>query len=184
MIIAGVDEAGRGPLAGPVVAAAVVLKPDQSIAKLTDSKKLTAKQREQLYTIITTQAQAFAIASADVEEIDKLNILWASMLAMQRAVMQLPCKPDHVLVDGNRTPELPCSAEAIIQGDSKVASISAASVLAKVTRDRILLEYDDIYPGYGFAQHKGYPTKAHYAALEKLGPCIIHRRSFRLSVRA
>ncbi len=181
--IAGVDEAGRGPLAGPVVAAAVILPTHYDIPKLTDSKKLTAKQREQLYTVITTQATAWAVASADVNEIDQLNILWASMLAMQRAVAQLTVVPDHVLVDGNRTPDLPCSSEAIIQGDSKVAAISAASILAKVSRDRLLIEYDTHYPGYGFAQHKGYPTKAHYAALATLGPSPVHRRSFRLQAK-
>ncbi|MCD6055090.1 MAG: rnhB [Gammaproteobacteria bacterium] len=180
-LIAGVDEAGRGPLAGPVVAAAVILPGDLVIPGLNDSKKVSPRLRERLYSIITQSALAYSIASADVAEIDKLNILWASLLAMRRAVEGLSLKPDHVLIDGNRTPDLSCSCEAIIGGDAKIPAISAASILAKVTRDRLLQEYEHQYPGYGFAIHKGYPTKAHYAALANLGPSPIHRRSFRLA---
>lgn len=176
--IAGVDEAGRGPLAGPVVAAAVILAPNCSIAGLNDSKKLSHKRRELLYDLIIEQADSYAIASASVAEIDKLNILQASLLAMQRAVNQLKVTPDEILVDGTFAPQVTMPARTIIKGDQKVASISAASILAKVTRDRQMLDYDKQYPGYYFANHKGYGTKAHLDALKQFGPCPIHRRSF------
>ncbi len=177
-LLAGVDEAGRGPLAGPVVAAAVILDPAHPIAGLADSKKLSERQRDALEGEIKDKALAWAVACAEVEEIDTLNILWASMLAMQRAVLALPTTPTLVLVDGNRCPELPCRSEAVVQGDQSVPAISAASILAKVARDRELLLLDQQYPGYGFARHKGYPTKDHVTALERLGVTPVHRRSF------
>jgi ribonuclease HII len=177
-IIAGVDEVGRGPLAGDVVAAAVVLDDRRPIMGLADSKKLTEKQREKLFVEIQQKAAGFAIARASVEEIDRLNILQASLLAMKRAVEGLILRPDHVLVDGNRLPVWSYSSEAIVQGDATVAAISAASILAKVTRDREMLVLDALFPGYGLAHHKGYPTQVHMAALQRLGPSKIHRRSF------
>ena len=177
-LIAGVDEVGRGPLAGPVVTAAVILDPDRPISGLADSKVLSEARREALFDEIREKAQAWAIGRAEVEEIDDINILQATLLAMQRAVAALPLPPQHVLVDGNRCPALPCSAEAIIKGDGRVPVISAASILAKVTRDREMVELDRCYPGYGLAGHKGYPTKAHMAALVELGVSPIHRRSF------
>lgn len=177
-LIAGVDEVGRGPLAGPVVTAAVILDPARPIDGLADSKVLSEARREALYEEIRDKAQAWAIGRAEVEEIDAINILQATLLAMQRAVAALPLPPQHVLVDGNRCPVLPCSAEAIIKGDGRVPVISAASILAKVTRDREMVELDQRYPGYGLAGHKGYPTKAHMAALAELGVTPIHRRSF------
>lgn len=176
--IAGVDEVGRGPLAGPVVTAAVILDPEQPIAGLADSKALSEKRREALFDEIKAKAKSWAIGRAEVEEIDDLNILQATMLAMQRAVAGLGISPDHVLVDGNRCPDLPCSAEAIIKGDGSVPVISAASIIAKVTRDREMVVMDAEYPGYGLAGHKGYPTKAHIAALQELGVTPMHRRSF------
>ena len=177
--IAGVDEAGRGPLAGPVMAAAVILDPARPITGLADSKQLTEKQREALEEEIKEKALAWAVARAEVEEIDTLNILWASMLAMERAVIALYLAPQLVLVDGNRCPSsLPCRAEAVIKGDQSVPAISAASILAKVARDRELSVLDEQFPGYGFARHKGYPTKDHVAALERLGVTPVHRRSF------
>lgn len=176
--VAGVDEVGRGPLAGPVVTAAVILDPGQPIAGLADSKALSEKRREALFDEIQEKAKAWAIGRAEVEEIDELNILQATMLAMQRAVAGLDISPDHVLVDGNRCPELPCSSESIIKGDGTVPAISAASIIAKVTRDREMQLMDTEYPGYGLAGHKGYPTKAHIAALQELGVTPIHRRSF------
>lgn len=176
--VAGVDEVGRGPLAGPVVTAAVILDPEHPIAGLADSKALSEKRREALFDEIKTKAKAWAIGRAEVEEIDELNILQATMLAMQRAVAGLEIPPNHVLVDGNRCPDLPCSSEAIIKGDGKIPAISAASIIAKVTRDREMVIMDEEYPGYGLAGHKGYPTKAHIAALQKLGVTPIHRRSF------
>ena len=176
--ICGVDEVGRGPLAGPVVAAAVILDPAQPISGLDDSKKLTEKRREALFEEIRNKALAWSLGRAEVEEIDRINILQASLLAMQRAVEALPVSPDHALVDGNKLPVLSCSAEAIVGGDSSVACISAASIMAKVSRDREMLILDRRYPGYGLARHKGYPTPAHKAALEKLGVSEIHRRSF------
>ncbi len=176
--IAGVDEAGRGPLAGAVVAAAVILDPENPISGLADSKKLSEKKRALLFDRITEGAIAWAVGEANIDEIESLNILHASMLAMQRAVVALTTAPTQVLVDGNRCPELPYPSEAIIKGDSKVQAISAASIIAKVTRDRQMQQWDKHYPDYGFAQHKGYPTKQHYAALKQLGPTPIHRPSF------
>ncbi len=177
-LAAGVDEAGRGPLAGPVVAAAVILDPRQGIAGLADSKKLTARRREQLFDQIQDKALCCAIGQASVEEIDRLNILQATLLAMQRAVAGLRLVPARVLVDGNRLPRLPMLAEAIIGGDAKVPAISAASILAKVHRDRWCEQIDAEYPQYGFAAHKGYGTAAHLAALRQHGPTPWHRRSF------
>jgi ribonuclease HII len=176
--VAGVDEVGRGPLAGPVVTAAVILDPERPIAGLADSKVLSEKRREALFDEIQEKAMAWSIGRAEVEEIDELNILQATMLAMQRAVAGLDISPNHVLVDGNRCPDLPCSSEAIIKGDGTVPVISAASIIAKVTRDREMVVMDAEYPGYGLAGHKGYPTKAHIAALQELGVTPIHRRSF------
>ena len=178
-LVAGVDEVGRGPLAGPVVAAAVILDPARPIAGLADSKKLTERRREALVELIEERALAWCLGRAEVEEIDRINILQASLLAMQRAVTGLQAAPDHVLVDGNRCPVLSCTSEAIIKGDTKIAEISAASILAKVARDREMVEMDCRYPGYGLAGHKGYPTAAHMSALRELGPTVIHRRSFR-----
>ena len=177
-LVAGVDEVGRGPLAGAVVAAAVILDPSRPIDGLTDSKKLTEKKREQLFSIIQRDALAWAIGRAEVEEIDELNILHASMLAMQRAVEQLSPQAEFALVDGNRCPALPCPSQAIVKGDLTEPCISAASILAKVTRDREMDQMELQYPGYGFAKHKGYPTKVHMEALQKLGPTEIHRRTF------
>jgi len=176
--VAGVDEAGRGPLAGPVVAGAVILDPHNPIDGLQDSKRLTAARREVLYVEIQKKALAWAVASADVGEIDRINILQATMLAMQRAVEALQPAAEHALIDGNRCPVLACPAQAIVKGDSRVAAISAASIMAKVTRDREMLSLDLQYPGYGLAQHKGYPSKAHIEALENLGVTPIHRRSY------
>ena len=176
--VAGVDEAGRGPLAGPVVAGAVILDPDRPIEGLRDSKCLTHKRREYLYEEIRTRALAWSIGRAEVDEIDRINILQASMLAMQRAVMALQPAADFALIDGNRCPQLACPSEAIIKGDSRVAAISAASIMAKVTRDREMIDMDQRYPGYGFAQHKGYPVKVHIKALESLGVTPIHRLSY------
>lgn len=176
--VAGVDEAGRGPLAGPVVAGAVILDPHNPIDGLQDSKRLTAARREVLYVQIQEKALAWAVASADVGEIDRINILQATMLAMQRAVGALQPAAQHALIDGNRCPVLACPAQAIVKGDSRVAAISAASIMAKVTRDREMLSLDLQYPGYGLAQHKGYPSKAHIEALENLGVTPIHRLSY------
>jgi len=176
--VAGVDEVGRGPLAGPVVTAAVILDPERPISGLADSKALSEKKREALFDEIVEKAKAWAIGRAEVEEIDEINILQATMLAMQRAVAGLTLQPGHVLVDGNRCPDLPCTAEAIIKGDGKIPAISAASIIAKVTRDREMVLLDAEYPGYGLAGHKGYPTKVHMAALQELGVTAIHRRSF------
>lgn len=177
-LVAGVDEAGRGPWAGAVVAAAVILDPERPIAGLNDSKKLTAAKREALYTEICAKALCYSIAEASAQEIDRINILQATYLAMQRAVQGLPQQPALVLVDGNRLPAWPYAAEAIVGGDGKVAAIAAASILAKVTRDRACLELDALYPHYGFAQHKGYGTAQHHAALQKLGVTPAHRHSF------
>lgn len=177
-LICGVDEAGRGPLAGPVCAAAVILPRDLEIEGLNDSKKLTEKRREALYDIIVEKAVAYGIAFASEKEIDEINILQATFLAMQRAVERLSVCPDMVLVDGNREPELNLPVKTIVKGDSLSANIAAASILAKVTRDRLMLEQDKIYPEYGFALHKGYGTKAHYAALREHGACPIHRQTF------
>lgn len=177
-LIAGVDEAGRGPLAGPVVAAAVILDERNPIMGLADSKMLTARRRELLYDEIRAKALCCSIAQASVEEIDQINILQATMLAMRRAVEGLRLKPTLVLVDGNRLPVLSMRAEAIVKGDSKVAAISAASILAKVTRDRWCAELDAQYPHYGFAGHKGYGTAEHLVALQTHGACPEHRKTF------
>jgi len=176
--VAGVDEAGRGPLAGPVIAGAVILDPEKPIAGLRDSKCLSASRRDELYDQIRERALAWAVGRAEVEEIDRINILQATMLAMRRAVEALQPFADHALIDGNRCPDLSCTAQAIIKGDSKVQAISAASIVAKVTRDREMIELDRCYPGYGLAQHKGYPSKAHIEALESLGVTPVHRRSY------
>ncbi|WP_223912997.1 ribonuclease HII [Rhodoferax lithotrophicus] len=178
-LIAGVDEAGRGPLAGPVVAAAVILDELHPIKGLADSKKLTARKREQLFDEIRAKALCCSVAQASVQEIDELNILQATLLAMRRAVQGLRLSPKLVLVDGNRLPVLPMRAEAVIKGDALVAAISAASILAKVTRDRWCEDYDQQFPAYGFAKHKGYGTAAHLAALSEQGACPEHRTSFR-----
>ncbi len=177
-LVAGVDEVGRGPLAGPVVAAAVILDPARPIEGLADSKKLSEKKRQALAEVIREQALAWALGRAEVEEIDRLNILQASLLAMQRAVGALQPRAEFALVDGNRCPQLPCPAEAVIKGDDRVPVISAASVIAKVARDHEMLELDLLYPGYGLARHKGYPTKAHIESLQRLGVSKIHRRTF------
>ncbi len=177
-LLAGVDEAGRGPLAGPVVAAAVILDELRPIKGLNDSKKLSARQREKLYDEIRAKALCCSVAQASVEEIDRLNILQATMLAMKRAVEGLRLKPAKVLVDGNRLPTLDVLAEAIVKGDATVPAISAASILAKVTRDRWCAELDAQYPEYGFAGHKGYGTAEHLAALQVHGACPQHRKTF------
>lgn len=177
-LVAGVDEVGRGPLAGAVIAAAVILDPEKPIAGLTDSKKLSEKKRDQLFDIIKRDALAWAVGRAEVEEIDTLNILHASMLAMKRAVEQLQPAAEFAQVDGNRCPNLLIPSEAIVKGDLTVPCISAASIIAKVTRDREMAVLDQQYPGYGLARHKGYPTQDHIEALQKLGPSEIHRRSF------
>lgn len=177
-LIAGVDEVGRGPLCGDVVTAAVILDPNKPIEGLTDSKKLTEKKREALFDIIKQNALAWSVARASVDEIDKLNILHATMLAMQRAVSGLKIKPNYVLVDGNRCPEFGIQTQAVVKGDLLVAEISAASILAKVTRDREMVELDKLYPQYGLAQHKGYPTKSHLVAIETHGVNHLYRKSF------
>ena len=177
--VAGIDEVGRGPLAGPVVAAAVILDQRQPIKGLADSKKLTALRREKLFDEIRAKELCCSIAQASVEEIDRLNILQATLLAMRRAVEGLRLKPNKVLVDGNRLPDIGLPAQAIVGGDALVPAISAASILAKVHRDRWCLELDQLYPQYGFAKHKGYGTAAHLAALQAHGPCAEHRISFR-----
>lgn len=178
-LLAGVDEAGRGPLAGPVVAAAVILDDRKPIQGLADSKKLSAKRREALFDEIRAKALCCSIAQASVQEIDQLNILQATLLAMRRAVLGLRLPPKLVLVDGNRLPVLEMRAQAIVKGDATVPSISAASILAKVSRDRWCVDYHQLFPHYGFAQHKGYGTAEHLAALRQHGPCPEHRRSFR-----
>jgi ribonuclease HII len=183
-LIAGVDEAGRGPLAGPVVAAAVILDARSPIRGLADSKQLSPRRREQLFDEIRAKALCCSIALASVEEIDRLNILQATMLAMQRAVKGLRLKPNKVLVDGNRLPSLEVLAEAVVSGDALVPAISAASILAKVARDRLLDELHAVYPGYGFDRHKGYGTAQHMLALQTLGPLDVHRRSFAPVARA
>jgi ribonuclease HII len=177
-LLAGADEAGRGPLVGNVVAAAVILDPDEPIDGLADSKKLTAKRRESLAEEIMQKAKAWAVVSVSPADIDRINILQASLLAMKQAVEQLSTTPDHVFIDGNRCPEMECPATAIIKGDDRVAEISAASILAKVARDEQMQELHNIFPQYGFDKHKGYPTKAHMAALAEHGPCPEHRRSY------
>ncbi|MCO4181391.1 ribonuclease HII [Proteus terrae] len=177
-LIAGVDEVGRGPLVGAVVTAAVILDPANPIEGLTDSKKLTEKKRNALYDEIKEKALCWAIGRAEPEEIDDLNILWATMKAMERAVAGLSITPDMVLIDGNRCPKLPMASQAVIKGDSLVQEISAASILAKVTRDREMEELDKLYPDYGFAKHKGYPTVFHMEKLALLGATPYHRKSF------
>ena len=178
LLIAGVDEVGRGPLAGPVIAAAVILDPARPIAGLADSKKLSPARRERLTLDIRANALAWALGRAEVAEIDRLNIFQASLLAMRRAVEALPMTPDRVLVDGKHCPPLACPCTAIVKGDATVPAISAASILAKVTRDAELRELHDRYPRYDFARHKGYPTAVHREALRRFGPCPEHRRSF------
>lgn len=177
-LLAGVDEAGRGPLAGPVIAAAVILDTNHPIDGLTDSKQLNESRREQLAETIKRHALAWAVGRAEVEEIDTINILQASLLAMQRAVAKLSITPQHVLVDGNHCPKMPCAASAVVKGDLLVPAISAASIIAKVTRDHEMIQLDRQYPGYGLQTHKGYPTKKHLEALSRLGVSPIHRRSF------
>lgn len=178
-LLAGVDEVGRGPLVGPVVAAAVILDPKKPIAGLADSKKLSEKKREALYDEIHDKAIACCISRASVEEIDRLNILHASMLAMKRAIESLSVRAEYVLVDGNRCPDISIPCEPVVKGDSRVECIAAASIIAKVSRDREMIELDKEFPGYGFAKHKGYPTKAHFEALERLGVNSFYRRSFK-----
>lgn len=177
--VCGVDEAGRGPLAGPVCAAAVILPADCEIEGLNDSKKLSEKKREALYDVIIEKAVSYSIAFGTLEEIEEYNILEATYIAMNRAIEGLTVNPDHALIDGNRVPKgikVPC--DTVVKGDSKSYSIAAASILAKVTRDRLLLEYDKLYPEYNFKKHKGYGTKEHYEAINKYGVCKIHRLSF------
>lgn len=176
--ICGVDEAGRGPLAGPVCAAAVILPPHLQIPGLTDSKKLTDKKRRELFPIIQEQAIAYGIGYATEQEIDEINILQATFLAMERALDGLKVKPELVLIDGNREKDFGIPVKTVVKGDSLSANIAAASILAKVSRDDLMLKMEEEYPGYGFAIHKGYGTKAHYEALTAMGPCPIHRRTF------
>lgn len=178
IILCGIDEAGRGPLAGPVCAAAVVLDPKNRIDGLDDSKKLSEKKRELLFDEITAKALAYGIAFASHEEIDEINILQATFLAMNRAFEKLKIAPQFAIVDGNRDPHLPCETLCLVKGDANCASVAAASILAKVTRDRYMLQMAEKYPAYGFEKHKGYPTKEHRAAILQYGPCEIHRRSF------
>ena len=177
-MVCGCDEAGRGPLCGPVVAAAVILDPDDVIEGLNDSKKLTEKKREKLFDIIKEKALAYAIAEASPEEIDDINILNASMLAMRRAVDALPIKADFALIDGNCSRGFTIPTKTVVKGDALSSSIAAASILAKVTRDRMCIEHDTLYPEYGIAKHKGYPTKDHMDAVRQHGPSPIHRRTF------
>ncbi len=176
--VAGIDEAGRGPWAGPVVAAAVILHPEKPILGLKDSKLLTPKQRANLFDLIIANAMGYAVGRAEVFEIDKINILQATMLAMERAVYALPVQPALALIDGNKAPKLACQTKTIVGGDQVEPAISAASILAKVTRDREMEMLDQQYPEYGFAKHKGYGTKDHILALQKYGPTEIHRKSY------
>ena len=176
--LAGIDEAGRGPLAGPVVAAAVVLDSGRPIKGLNDSKQLSESMRNQLYHAITANAQSYGIAVASPEEIDAINILQASLLAMQRAFQQLNTHVDEAWIDGKQAPDLPCPTHTLVQGDAKMPVIGAASILAKVTRDAMMVEYSKKYPRYGFERHKGYPTPLHLAKLQEYGPCAIHRRTY------
>ena len=182
--VCGIDEAGRGPLAGPVCAAAVILPSDCDIPGLNDSKKLSEKKREALFPVIQEKALAFGVGWATAEEIDRVNILQATFLAMARAVEALPAPADYALVDGNRMPPLPIPGETIVKGDATSASIAAASILAKVSRDRLLRQLDEEHPEYGFAKHKGYGTKAHYEAIRKYGLLPEHRRSFLKNLEA
>ena len=176
--ICGVDEAGRGPLAGPVCAAAVILPPNLELPGLNDSKKLSDKKRRELFPIIKEKALAYGIAFADHKEIDEINILQATYLAMERALSQLSLRPDMALIDGNRAKDFGLPVTTVVHGDALSANIAAASILAKVTRDRMMVEYEETYPGYGFAKNKGYGTKAHYEGLDQYGITPIHRRSF------
>lgn len=176
--VCGVDEAGRGPLAGPVCAAAVILPRGLEIRDLNDSKKLTERKREQLFPIIRESALSWSVAFATVDEIEERNILRATFLAMNRAIKGLSVRPDLALIDGNQNREIELPSRCVVHGDARCASIAAASILAKVSRDHLMLEYAEMYPEYGFEQHKGYGTKAHYEALRKYGPCPIHRLSF------
>ena len=177
--VAGVDEAGRGPLAGPVVVAAVILDPRKPIVGLADSKVICENERERLAVVIRRCALAFSVVAVEVDEIDRYNIFWATMLGMQRALAGLPHVPSYALVDGNQLPRtMPCPARAVVDGDAREPAISAASIIAKTVRDRIMCELDGVHPGYGFARHKGYSTPEHFEALDRLGPCVIHRRSF------
>ena len=178
MIVAGVDEAGRGPLAGPVVVAAVVLNPERLIDGLDDSKKLNEKRREELFPLIIERSLAWSVVAIEPAEIDRINILQATLLGMQQAVGQLLPPPSLALIDGNQAPQLDCAVRTIVQGDSLEPAISAASILAKVTRDRLMKKLHFDYPEYGFDRHKGYPTADHLARLARYGPCPIHRRSF------
>lgn len=177
-LVCGVDEAGAGPLAGAVYAAAVILPPDPDLPGLDDSKKLTPRRREKLFSLICKQALSFAVARAEVEEIDRLNILNARLLAMNRAIHMLSLQPDFVLIDGNRSTGIEIPNLPVVGGDGKSASIAAASILAKVTRDRYMDEMDRLYPSYEFGRHKGYPTRRHYELLRQFGPCPIHRQTF------
>jgi len=177
-LVAGVDEAGRGPLAGPVLVSAVILNPEKPVAGLADSKKLSEKQRDTLYPLIMERALAWSVVKVSVDEIDTLNILAATLLGMERAVRALKPSPVLALVDGNRPPRLDCEVRTIVQGDRLEPSISAASILAKVSRDRLMMEYHQRFPRYGFDRHKGYPTAEHLRLLQENGPCAIHRRSF------
>ena len=183
-LIAGVDEVGRGPLVGDVVTAAVILDPNNPIEGLNDSKKLSEKKRLALFPEIQEKALAWSVGRCSPEEIDELNILHATMLAMQRAVAGLKIQPDYVLIDGNRVPELPIASEAVVKGDLRVSQISAASIIAKVVRDKEMETLDEQYPEFGFAKHKGYPTKAHFEAIEKHGVIAQHRKSFKPVKRA
>jgi ribonuclease HII len=179
LLVAGVDEAGRGPLAGPLAVAAVILDPARPIAGLDDSKKLSELRREALYPQIVERALAYCVVLIEVEEIDRINIFQATMAGMSRAVAGLTLRAHEALVDGNMLPkDLPCAGRAIVGGDALEPAISAASILAKVSRDRLMVDMDQVHPGYGFAMHKGYPTPGHLASLKQLGPCILHRRSF------
>ncbi len=178
-VVAGVDEAGRGCLAGPVVAGAVILDENQPIHGLRDSKTLSEKKRNEFFEQIQGKALAYSVGITEAEEIDRINILQAALLAMEKAVLILHKRPDCILIDGNSKTSLPIEQKAIVKGDSRCACIAAASIVAKVTRDRIMTEIERKYPGYGFSRHKGYPTKEHFAALKNLGPCPIHRKSFK-----
>jgi len=178
-LVAGIDEAGRGPLAGPVYAACVVFEPGVVIEGINDSKKLSEKKREQLFDIIKEKALYYSIVSVDEKEIDRINILEATFKAFRESLNSLPKMPDIALIDGNRAKEIPTEYETIVKGDSKSQSIAAASILAKVARDRFVMELDEKYPQYGFKKHKGYPTKDHYAAIEKYGPSPVHRLTFK-----
>lgn len=179
LLLAGVDEVGRGPLAGDVVAAAVILDQQRPVDGLADSKKLSAHRREKIFSEIISSVSCYSLGRANIAEIDELNILQATLLAMSRAVDGLSIRPEFVVVDGNRCPDWSWASQAIVKGDTKVPAISAASIVAKVTRDKEMRALDQVYPGYGFAAHKGYGTRQHLMALKHLGPCPVHRRSFR-----